>query len=307
MTSPTPPVVIQQQGFGQAVQQGLAPLLQALQVRQQDQRRQQQLGIQQQQVELQKLSQRSLERERVIDRVMQFADMFGPDILEDPQLAAQLEEAGIKPATILKRHKAKQKQEQDAIKVQREALTGAFPARLRPALKTSLALMDQGAPAGQVSQAFSMLAAEAIDEETLAAINLEFPILADLPPEQRLEAFASLKLTQARAKLGVGKEATEALDRQLKETNLELRKLDLELRRKRDPDLSTALRVLSLIENSMDLTTISLKGLIGEPQDVIVRELHGPAGLRAWQNARRKVLEAGAQIPTAGRRRGRGR
>jgi hypothetical protein len=73
----TSPIILRQEGFGDAIQRGLQPLLQALQQRQQTQLQQQQLALQQQQVQAQvAASQADTERLRLQgeQRVQQLED-----------------------------------------------------------------------------------------------------------------------------------------------------------------------------------------------------------------------------------------
>ena len=227
MTSPQPPIIIQQPGLGQVVQRGLNPLIQGLQLRQQRQQEAQKIAIQQQQVELQEMSQRSQARGRAISQALQFVGIFGPDILEDPSLAQMLNEAGIKPQAVLKRFKEQQKQEADQLKIERETLMEGLPEQVQPGVKTFFGALDAGfdqVRAGELMTEMFESTVATLSPEDREALGEEFPSLfgpnARIPVAEAMEQLVAIRRLETEAAAGVGPEALRQLD-------IEKRRIDI--------------------------------------------------------------------------------
>lgn len=214
----TAPIVIQQEGLGQTVQRGLAPLLQAIQFNRRQAQAQQFAQLQQQQLQLQALSQRQAQRNQVTGRMLQLMQLLGPEILEDPTVAQSLDAAGLKASSLLKTFRDQRaiaaKQREQQVATVRETLTQSVPDELRPGLTVAFNALNAGMSqdnAGWLMRAVFEHQATQIDPERRAELAAEFPMLfgerSGLSTSEGMEQLARIRGLQAEVKAGVGPEA----------------------------------------------------------------------------------------------------
>jgi hypothetical protein len=228
------PIVIKQRSLAEQIQPGVEMLLQTLQQRRQQAMRQQQLAIQQQQLALQGLSMRAQERERVTQRAFELMDMLGPDILQDPQVAAMLDEGVGQGASksIMKRWEARNKEQEDALTVARQALQTSVPQSMSKGMDIFFKSIDAGL--GQDAATTAMREAfkqNPPNEQELARLAREWPELfgpdAGIPYEDAMTELVALRAEEASIRAQFGPGWRGFLDAEIKKTRLALNQSNL--------------------------------------------------------------------------------
>ena len=267
----TAPIIIRREGIGETIQKGLLPILQQIQLNRTRQQRQQQIDLQRQQVQLQQLAQRNQEKQRTSQRFFQLMETFGPEILEDPQVAQQVEQLGLNPKALLKKHTEQVKAKEDVVKGQQEDLIASFPTELRPAAEAMVRGFNLIGPEAGVA-AFREIVGRTLDTEKLAKLLESFPEFKDLPPADAMEGIAKLITLQAQVKRGLSPQIMLQARADLAEirtgiaqAQLELTRMELEARREGGTPqqlINFAQDVKGIIDSQInDFTNLAAQGI----------------------------------------------
>lgn len=199
---PTQPTIVDHGSPVQPVLDSMQRFLAQRQQKIQNEMRVRQMEIQEQQLAMQGLSQRALERERKMNRVMQLMDMLGPSVLEDPEVQRLSEEGGFKPQGVLKKWNDRNKAAETQLKQARSILLQNVPAPMQKGMQVFFNALDAGF--GQDAATTAMretFKQNPLDEATLAHLAKEWPHLfgpgAGIPVEDAIAQLVQLRAEQA--------------------------------------------------------------------------------------------------------------
>ena len=226
----TAPIIIRRKGPLEGLQKGFLPLLQQIQFNRTRQQQQQQLEIQKQGLELQKLAQRNQEKQRTSTRFFQLMDTFGPDILQDPMVAQQVTQLGLDPKTLLRSHTKQVQAQEKATQAEQDNLLAAFPAELQPAATAMIRGFNLIGPEAGVA-AFREIASRTLDKDKLEKLLVKFPEFADLPAADAMEGIAKLITLQAQVQRNLSPQAMLEARANLAEIRTGIAQAQLELQR----------------------------------------------------------------------------
>jgi len=300
----TSPVVIQQPGFGEQIQQGLAPLMRALQVQQQQAAQQQQLALQQQQEERLSLAQRTQARNQAQGQFLELMKAIGPTVLDDPQVQEQITQAGLTPQGIKKAYDQQQKSATEQQQAMLDAALQGVPDNLRKIVTSASQLAPVLGKEGA-----SMFMREAIDRlgvakpEEIAQLKARFPdfFAAGVPESEAVTAAVEASIGIAQAKQGLGPGAEAALRRQLLQLRSDILRQQLALKDK-DPDkrLQAALALQRQIQPVVsDIIQMGILGLTGKSMSERVEAIWGPEVRRIYDSLPQTISKAGGLAPEA--------
>lgn len=301
----TAPTVTRLPGFGDEIRQGLAPLINALRFRQQQQQVNQQQQLQQQQLQIQEMAQRNTERERANENIFQLMDIFGPDILEDPAVIQIVERAELNAPRLRtqfqKRQQQAQKQEEDRI----DALLIGVPEQSRDVYKTAIGLAESiGVKGAQVFLQEGLANLGEFSEEEEAPLRAAGfgPILdsVGLTVAQKREEIArrSIALTQIRQQEGPAfkQKLQNALTQARTEAARTTRTINLRKLAAGDltpgEHLRSMLALVNIVERTINFESVAFliaEGVGGlteadiNDRDTLVRKIFGEAVFNIWK------------------------
>lgn len=224
----TAPIIIQPQpSFAESLRPSIQQLMALMEKRRADAQRQQQMELQQQQIELQGLSQRSLERERVTNRALQLMDALGPDVLEDPSVQNLLKEGGINPKSIKQRYDQGIQEKQDQMTFFRTTLSNLVPQGMQKGINVFFGALDAGF--GQDAATTAMretFKANPPSKEQISRLAEEWPELfgpnAGIPFENAMEELVKIRAEEASIRVQYGPGWSRKIDTDLAAKRLEI-------------------------------------------------------------------------------------
>lgn len=183
--------------------QGLNPLIQALQARQQRDIQQQQIDVQRQQAQ----SQQANQRLQAFDKIMSAVEAGGIEILDDENFQQAITSAGFDPKTLKPRiQRTLQEREQQRVATQQTFIEG-YPDELREAAKIAVNAFNAIGTSEAFVQAFDEVAERTVDADKEATLREQFPELRDLPRNDLFREVAKLQGLKLQLREGVSPQA----------------------------------------------------------------------------------------------------